>query len=642
MAHDRRPSSSRRTQVSVVDISRAYFNAKVDAERPAFVELPDEDSDKAKGMCGQLDYHMYGTRPAGKGWHSEYSGYLVEHMGFTMGDASACVFRHLERGLWTSVYGDDFTTTGSKEELDWFVEQLKLRYELTESARLGPGAADDKEARVLNRTLRWTAAGLEYEADPRQVEKLVRDLGLAGANAVSTPGLKASKEEVENDKPLAQDKYTAFRAVAARSNYLSADRPECQFAAKEICRWMSSPTQLGATALKRVGRFLEGKRRLVIKYPWQQVNALDVYTDTDWAGCVRTRKSTSGGGLVLGSHLIKSWSSTQSSVALSSGEAEYYGAVRAGGVGLGYQSLLGDLGIRLPIRVWTDSTATIGICGRDGLGKLRHIDTQCLWLQQKVRDGSLEIRKVKGTENPADLFTKHLGSAKVVENLLALFGCEYRGGRPANAPSLRTEQGTEAGEKLNLIQQCWERGRREDKDTRDAQVHLVESAGHVFPSTEWEDQVVPEALSYRQDKLPHQRSSRERDRLFPKAVAAAGPGDLDLEREPCAMSQRGMAIVQKDKSNFKVKIPKDEESTESGKVEPKVSEREDRARNVPSCMVAVSTSGSHGQEGDKRNICIGGLQVGEDGVLVAITKHDHTDAISSLFINSFLSMRTKV
>jgi hypothetical protein len=295
MVHDRRPESETRTQISVVDISRAYFNAKVDDAKPAFVELPEEDPDKEKGMCGQLEYHMYGTRPAGKGWHTEYSSHLVEQLGFVMGDASACVFRHPTRSLVSSVYGDDFTTAGPKTSLDWFVASLRERYELTESARLGPGAQDDNEARVLNRTLRWTDAGLEYEADPRQVEKLVRDLGLNGANPVSTPGVKVSKEEASEDKPLAPDQHTPFRAVAARSNYLSADRPECQFAAKEVCRWMSAPTQQGTAALKRMGRFLEGKRRLVLKYPWQRVEALDVYTDTDWAGCVKTRKSISGG-----------------------------------------------------------------------------------------------------------------------------------------------------------------------------------------------------------------------------------------------------------------------------------------------------------------------------------------------------------
>ena len=92
---------------------------------------------------------------------------------------------------------------------------------------------------------------------------------------------------------------------------------------------------------------------------------------------------------MLGTHFIKSWSSTQTSVSFSSWESEFYGVVKAGGISLGYQALLRYVGIRLPVRVWTDSTATIGICGRQGLGKLRHIDTQCLWIQQRVRDKSL-------------------------------------------------------------------------------------------------------------------------------------------------------------------------------------------------------------------------------------------------------------
>ena len=248
--------------------------------------------------------------------------------------------------------------------------------------------------------MRWTEEGLEYEADPRQVEHLVQDLQLEGAKTLGTPGCKATAEQLTEDKPVPAAQETPFRAVAARANYVAADRPECQFSAKDVCRWMSAPTTHSVASLKRLGRYLEGHRRLVVRYPWQSASRVDVYSDTDWAGCPRTRKSTSGGCLMLGAHLIKSWSSTQSQVALSSGEAEYYGVVKAVGTALGYQSLLADLGVRLPLRAWTDSTATIGICNRSGLGKLRHIDTQCLWLQGKVRAGHVELRKVKGTENP--------------------------------------------------------------------------------------------------------------------------------------------------------------------------------------------------------------------------------------------------
>ena len=111
--------------------------------------------------------------------------------------------------------------------------------------------------------------------------------------------------------------------------------------------------------------------------------------------------------------------------------------MKASGTGLGYQSLLKDLSINLPLRVWTDNTATLGIRRRQGLGKLRHIDTQFLWIQQRVRDGTVELRKVEETENPSDLFTKHLVSESTILELLKTFGCEYWEDRASSAPNLR-------------------------------------------------------------------------------------------------------------------------------------------------------------------------------------------------------------
>ena len=281
-------------------------------------------------------------------------------------------------------------------------------------------------------------------------------------------------------------------------------------------------------------------------FAWQSVQCIDVYTDTDWAGCVRTRKSTSGGALVLGRHLVKSWSSTQSEVALSSGEAEYYGAVKASGAGLGFQSLLRDFGVDLPLRVWTDSTATIGICSRDGLGKLRHIDTKCLWLQHMIRSGRVEMRKVKGTENPADVFTKHLASAQTVESLLKLFGCEYRGGRPEGAPKLRPGDGNELGSSLNVVERCYRKGVNEDANkllnaqTDDGK--FLDCNGYSFPATEYEGHLVPDAWSYKQVCLPHQVGPAM-DGLFPVAEAAAAAGDEDFVPEPCALEARGQEML---------------------------------------------------------------------------------------------------
>ena len=108
---------------------------------------------------------------------------------------------------------------------------------------------------------------------------------------------------------------------------------------------MAKPTVHAWEALKRVCRYLCRAPRLVYEYRQQSVSAVDVYTDTDWAGCPKTRKSTSGGCVMLGHHACKHWSSTQQSISLSSEEAEFAGVIRGAGQGLGFQALLRDLGL---------------------------------------------------------------------------------------------------------------------------------------------------------------------------------------------------------------------------------------------------------------------------------------------------------
>ena len=144
--------------------------------------------------------------------------------------------------------------------------------------------------------------------------------------------------------------------------------------------------------------------------------------------------------MMIGSHVTKLRSSTQASLALSSGEAEYYGVVRAAGIGLGQQALFGDAGLEIPIRIWTDSSAAMGTSARQGLGKLRHLECHSLWLQQHLRRKQFELLKVPGEANPADLFTKHLESEKKLTQLISLFNCQMRDGRAASAPQLKRAQ----------------------------------------------------------------------------------------------------------------------------------------------------------------------------------------------------------
>ena len=145
--------------------------------------------------------------------------------------------------------------------------------------------------------------------------------------------------------------------------------------------------------------------------------------------------------MMIGKHLIKSWSSTQPSQTLSSGEAEMVGVTKAAAAALGFRSLLADYGAYWPARIWTDSSASIGMCTRQGIGKVRHMDTQVMWIQQRIRSNDLDLYKILGEKNPADLMTKAEIPKERMEMLLIKMGCAYGSGRAATAPQLRTEGG---------------------------------------------------------------------------------------------------------------------------------------------------------------------------------------------------------
>ena len=124
--------------------------------------------------------------------------------------------------------------------------------------------------------------------------------------------------------------------------------------------------------------------------------------------------------ILFGGAAVRGWSSNQGVIAFSSGEAEYYAALKGASCALGFKAMLADLGIESKIVLYTDSSAARGIIHRAGLGKLRHLETGCLWLQAAVKAKRLQVRKVLGTENPADLFTKHLAEKDMWRHLETL------------------------------------------------------------------------------------------------------------------------------------------------------------------------------------------------------------------------------
>ncbi len=182
--------------------------------------------------------------------------------------------------------------------------------------------------RILSTVIKWTDSGLRIEADPRHVEILIKEMGLEEANSVKTPGVKDRERDENNEQPLDRAEASLYRSCVARANCLAQYRADIAYAVKEACRGMANPKANSWENIKRVVRYLKGEPRVVYEYNWQNHEDISVYVDTDWAGCFKTRKSTSGGVIMRGGHVLKHWSSTQQTVALSSGEAEVKGIVK--------------------------------------------------------------------------------------------------------------------------------------------------------------------------------------------------------------------------------------------------------------------------------------------------------------------------
>ena len=177
--------------------------------------------------------------------------------------------------------------------------------------------------------------------------------------------------------------------------------------------------------------------------------------------------------------------------------------VKAAGAGLGHQWLMRDIGLELPVCVWTDSSAALGIAFRSGFGKLRHLETHTLWVQEKVRTCTISVRKVRGEVNPADLFTKHLPSREKVHQMMGLFSCECRSGKAESAP-LPRPHGSSGQQGSHLA------------DADPLPTFGVSSEGEL---QNW-------------DRLPHMNSELEIDRMSPvMTVVPIQPKAADWEPE---------------------------------------------------------------------------------------------------------------
>lgn len=216
--------------------------------------------------------------------------------------------------------------------------------------------------------------------------------------------------------------------MCARLSYYSLDRPDLQYAREEAA---STPRTSDVTRLKRIGRYLLAQPRVALLYKLQQEPSfLNGYTDADVGGCSVTRRSTSGGAITLGSHVLHTWPTTQKLVALSSGESEYYAMLRCATECIGLNTLIMDVSRLVPkVLIWTDASAARGLALRAGHSRMKHMESRLLWPQERVSARHLQVLKLRREVNCADLFTKALDAQSIQKHLRIIGAVRLEGRR---------------------------------------------------------------------------------------------------------------------------------------------------------------------------------------------------------------------
>ena len=405
-------------KIQVWDVRKAFFNADLDETiyvHPGRELCP-------PGRCWWLRKAMNGTRKASQMW-GEMVRTTMDDGHWDCLTATPNLFYlpaspnipAVDEDSTAICHGDDFLAEGYDEQLDELDELLRQQFEVTASARLGPGAPG--QTNYLKRIIGYTdkLPGMEdpgffWTADPKHVDFMIQWTQKRGCKPAPTPGTKATGQGRRDTLDLlSKERAREVAGAAGTALYLSSDRPDTMYASKTAMQHVSNPNVLMHARVQRLGRYYEGQPVLVWCYPLQGTpEGVRVDGDADWAPTSELqRRSTSGGAVRYGDHTWDCYSVTQSTIALSSGESEMYATGSATARGLQCKTYLIETQRPSNLKIYSDSTAGRGMVNRVGVGKVRHLELRYLWIQERLRLKAFELLKEDTNEMTADILTKY-------------------------------------------------------------------------------------------------------------------------------------------------------------------------------------------------------------------------------------------
>ena len=390
-----------------IDIKAAYLNAPL--QEDVYMKIPQGvvvDSDVP--MVCKLQRSLYGLKQAGANWNAHLHEALLA-FGFTQSQVDQCTYQLKgsdDAELATvTVYVDDLFLLAANEEVaERVVEQMRARYDvkvtplkvyLSQQVELG-----DNRAAV---------------SQHKYIDEILKQEGMHHANRTRSPC--RVKNGVVSERGVEHIDVSTYRKIVGQLQWLQLTvRPDITYAVHCLSRKVASPSVDDCAAAKRVCRYLNGTRGVGICM--HAGGALVAYADSDWAGCVETRKSVSGYiiGYLRDDGLFSpiAWRSRkQTCVAQSTCEAEYvalHDVCREISYLRALLSDLGWLGARAPTKVFCDNRSAVIIGNDDGRRTkyARYIDIRYHYARWCANEGRVVFVNIGTNENIADAFTKGL------------------------------------------------------------------------------------------------------------------------------------------------------------------------------------------------------------------------------------------
>ncbi|KAF5469588.1 hypothetical protein F2P56_013650, partial [Juglans regia] len=234
--------------------------------------------------------------------------------------------------------------------------------------------------------------------------------GQLGARTASFP-LEQNLKLTNQDGSLLSDP-SPYRRLVGRLIYLTITRPDIVFAVNILSQFMHAPRAPHMQAATRVLRYIKGGPGQGIFFPSANTLHVTAYTDSDWASCPTTRRSTTGYFVQIGTSPISWRTKNQTTVARSSAEAEYRAMAVTTCELTWLKQLLTDLGVSHPepIRLHCDNQSALHIAHNPVFHeRTKHIEIDCHIVRDKICSGLLNAIYTSTHEQVADIFTKLLG-----------------------------------------------------------------------------------------------------------------------------------------------------------------------------------------------------------------------------------------